>query len=215
MRIETIGLATLILGRSEEVSVLFPADAALIADPPYGINLNKLVGTDRDRLVRGKKRSFAIEGDDQPFDPAPWLGFPKVVLWGGVHFAKRLPDTRAWLVWDKRDGGTSDNQADCEIAWSNLKGPARLHSQKWRGVIRAGEENISRQPRCHPTQKPVALMDWCIGLCKLSPGQTVVDPYMGSGTTGLAAVRRAHPFIGVECDEAHFETACRRLREEF
>lgn len=210
-RVEHFGLATLHLADSREMQI---AADAVVADPPYGINIGKLTGTSRSRLVRGRMKNFSVVGDDKPFDPAPWLAYPKTVLWGGIHFAQRLPESRCWLVWDKREGTTSDNQADCEIAWTNLPGPARLHSQIWRGVIRRGEENVSRQARCHPTQKPVALMDWCLRLCKLQPGQTVLDPFMGSGTTGIAAVRQGLHFVGVEIDETHFNTACERLERE-
>lgn len=136
-------------------------------------------------------------------------GFPS------SHVGSRLPDASCWLVWDKRDGATSDHQVDCELAWTNLRGPARLFSHKWRGMVRAGEENVSRgQRRVHPTQKPIALMDWVLKQCRLQAGTTVLDPYMGSGTTGIAAMRLGLPFIGIEIDPVHFERACARLREE-
>src|SRR5690606_4462774 len=93
----------------------------------------------------------------------------------------------------------------------NLPGPARLHSQLWRGIARRGEENVSREARQHPTQKPVALMSWCLQLCKLKPGATVLDPYMGSGTPSVAAVRAGYRFIGVEIEPRHFESACERI----
>ncbi|MCG7932125.1 MAG: site-specific DNA-methyltransferase [Candidatus Thiodiazotropha lotti] len=222
MESETIGNATLYLGDCLDLlDELQPADA-LISDPPYGIDLHGMSSTYRSRWkmddCRRKstrdKDYYLIHGDNEPFDPAPWLSHEKVILWGGIHFAQRLPDSRAWLVWDKREGTTSDNQADCEIAWSNLPGPARLHSQLWRGMMRRGEENISKASRCHPTQKPAALMMWCIEQCKLEAGSVIADPYMGSGTTGVAAVRMGHKFIGVEIERHHFDTACSRLDTE-
>lgn len=233
MPVETIGNATLYLGDCREIVPSLPGPvAAVVADPPYGIDLHGMSSSYRsrymygnyDRLPNGRKRrgpprerpigDYLVIGDDQPFDPVPWLKYPKVILWGGVHFAQRLPETRAWLVWDKREGTTSDNQADCEIAWSNLPGPARLHSQLWRGLCRRGEENPSREARSHPTQKPIALMSWCIELCKLTPESTVLDPYMGSGSTGIAAVRSGRKFIGIEIEPLHFATACRRIEDE-
>lgn len=184
----------------------------------YRIDLHGMCSSYRDRYLYkspGEKYerpdAHLVYGDDKPFDPSPWLAFDKVILWGGIHFAQRLPDNRCWLVWDKREGTTPDNQADCEIAWTNLPGPARLYSHLWRGMARRGEENVSREPRAHPTQKPIALMAWCIQLCKLPADRLICDPYMGSGTTGIAAVRAGHRFVGCEIDPNHFETACRRL----
>lgn len=207
-----IGNAILYHADCEELLDLLSADA-LISDPPYGINLHKMSSTYRSRFVKAANE-YLVYGDDQPFNPAPWLGYDKAILWGGNHYCSRLPDARNWIIWDKREGTTSDNQADCEMAWTNLPGPARLYSQLWRGMCRRGEENMSLQRRVHPTQKPVALMMWCIEQCKLEPGSVIADPYMGSGTTGVAAVRLGHKFIGVEYEERHFETACQRIEQE-
>ena len=216
-----IGNAILFLGDClDALPSLKTEVAAIVADPPYGIGLHGISSTYTSRYLYGggtaedRPDAYLVHGDDQPFDPVPCLGFPKVILWGGIHFAQRLPESRCWLVWDKREGTTSDNQADCEIAWTNLPGPARLHSQLWRGIVRRGEENVSKQARCHPTQKPIELMSWCIRLCKLEPGAVVLDPYMGSGTTGIAAIRGGYRFIGIEIDPRHFETACERIEQE-
>lgn len=202
-----IGIATLYHGDCLDLLDTLQAADAVIADPPYGIDLNGMSGTYRSRHVQAADE-YLVHGDDKPFNPEPWLAFPVVVLWGANHFASRLPDTRKWIVWDKREGTAPDNQADCEMAYTNLKGPARIYSQLWRGMCRRGEENMSRQRRVHPTQKPVALMMYCIEQCQLPAGSLIVDPYMGSGTTGVAAVRMGYRFIGVEKELRHFETAC-------
>jgi site-specific DNA-methyltransferase (adenine-specific)/modification methylase len=193
----------------------------LLADPPYGMNIQARTGTARHGNVIGgylhpadRERPpeyFKVEGDDQPFDPSPWLDCKRVILWGGNHFASRLPDARCWVVWDKREGTGSNDQADCEMAWTNLPGPARLHRQLWNGICRRGEENVSRQARFHPTQKPVELMRFCIDLARLEPGSLVVDPYMGSGTTGCAAVRMGHRFIGCDVRPDYCEIARTRI----
>lgn len=217
---QIIGDATLYQGDCLEILPTIEFDvAALVSDPPYGIDLHGMSGSYASRCFNREDRvdkpgAYLIHGDDKPFDPTACLRFPKIILWGGIHFAQRLPDSRCWLVWDKREGTTSDNQADCEIAWTSLPGPARLHSQLWRGIMRRGEENVSKQARCHPAQKPIDLMGWCIALCKLQPGQVVLDPYMGSGTTGIAAVRGGYRFIGIEIDAKHFDTACKRIEQE-
>lgn len=210
---EVIGDCTLHCGDSLDLLDSFFGIDALITDPPYGIDLARMCGTYRDRWVQSAGE-YLVAGDDRPFDPRPFLRFPKMIIWGGNHFASKLPDTRCWLVWDKREGTTPDNQADCELAWTNLPGPARMHRQLWRGVCRRGEENISHgQKRVHPTQKPVALMDWCLNLAG-SP-QVVLDPFMGSGTTGVVCARRGLQFIGVEIERRHFDTACRRIEEAY
>lgn len=203
------------------LDVLRGADA-VISDPPYGINLDAMCGESRSRSTyvrRGeryaRKGCYRVHGDDHQFDPSPWIGFPKVVLWGGIHFPQLLPLNRCWLVWDKREGTTSDNQADCEIAWTNLPGPARLFSFLWRGIARRGEANVSREYRSHPTQKPVELMSWCIAQCRLKPGALIVDPYMGTGATGVAAVRAGFKFIGVEIEPEYFYVARRRIALEY
>lgn len=220
----TIGNATLYLGDCREVLPTLDNGHAVISDPPYGICTN----TDRTGR-RGQLASHGmlpreltiayspIIGDDSPFDPAHLLGFKTVVLWGANHYCHRLPGSSHWLVWDKREHMSSDDNADCELAWTNIRGPARMHRQLWRGLYRRGEENISRARgtlswHAHPTQKPVDLMSWCIA--QAGKPLTVIDPYMGSGATGVAAVRAGVKFIGIEIDPSYFEIAKQRIEIE-
>jgi site-specific DNA-methyltransferase (adenine-specific) len=214
----TIGKALLILGDCYPLLKEYAVVDALITDPPYGMDIAKKTGNSRNRWNTARRSieyDFNIIGDDRPFDPKPFLGFDKAVLFGGNHFCSRLPDASCWLVWDKRDGSTSDHQADCEMAWTNLPGPARLYSQKWRGMIRAGEENLSCGGiRQHPAQKPVALLQWVIEQCKLQPGATIFDPFMGSGSLGVAAVRGGFNYVGIELDPVYYERACQRISDE-
>jgi site-specific DNA-methyltransferase (adenine-specific)/modification methylase len=179
----------------------------LLGDPPYGAG-KKLYG-DASNTRSNLTQAFdypMIYDDDKPFDPSHLLGFKKVILWGGNYFANKLPDTSSWLVWDKRDGLTSNDQADCEIAWSNIGGPARLFRHRWYGMIKDSEKD---QRRVHPTQKPAALMSWCIGLAK--PQGLIVDPYMGSGSTLEAAYKSGHEVVGIEIMAEYCEIAVRRL----
>jgi site-specific DNA-methyltransferase (adenine-specific) len=210
-----IGNATLWLGDCREILptlLEFPEGSAILTDPPYGIgfahggNDNSGIGAGKYATKFAKK---AIIGDAEPFDPGQLLaiGVP-TILWGGNHFANRLPSSAAWLIWDKRAAsGHTNDFADCEIAWSNLKGVARVFRHHWDGMMRASE----RGERCHPTQKPVALMEWC--LLKLPDAQVILDPYMGSGTTGIACANMDRAFVGCEMDPEHFETACRRIED--
>ena len=186
--------------------------AAVITDPPYGIGYRH--GTKGSRVTNSSPRSPPpvrhegnIVGDDAAFDPRRWLGFPEVVLFGADHFAQALPPGR-WLVWDKRDGMGSNSFADCEFAWSSQPGAARLKRYLWNGVCQAGEKG---ERRFHPNQKPVEVMAWAMSF---TGGQRVFDPFMGSGTTGIAALRLGREFVGVEIEQRWFDIACRRIEHE-
>lgn len=181
----------------------------VLTDPPYGISER----TDRKSKGRSNETTsydFApVHGDNAPFDPSHLLQFPRVVLFGANHYSDRLPPSPSWLVWDKRVGTTSDDNADCELAWSNLGGPARLYSHLWRGMIKASERN---QRRLHPTQKPVSLSAWIISEYT-NIGDIILDPYMGSGPTLRAALDLGRRAIGIELEERYCEIAARRLSQ--
>lgn len=159
-----------------------------------------------------------IFGDDAPFDPSPWLtAADRVLLWGAHRFADRLPPG-TWLVWDKVPTGKIRDQGDGEAAWINddPPRPMRLYRLLWDGVCvgsAARSEVTAGQQRVHPTQKPVALMDWCIRQARVPAGGTLLDPYMGAGSCGIAALKAGHPFVGIEIEPLYFETACRRIEE--
>ena len=187
---------------------------AVVADPPYGMNEN----TDRRRYTggtRGYRRSRddkdngrgakwdAIIGDDKPFDPAIWIDFPEVILWGCNHFASRLP-VGTTLVWIKRlDNAFGTFLSDAELAWQ--KGGHGIYCR--RDMTLYGDSSN----RVHPTQKPVGIMEWCIDRVK---SDTILDPFMGSGTTGVAALKLGRKFIGIEIEEKYFKVACDRIRRE-
>ena len=157
-----------------------------------------------------------MHGDGKPFDPAPLLkAADKVLLWGAHKFGDRLPRGR-WLGWDKVPTGKVRDQGDGELAWTNVNvgGAFRLFRLLWDGVCvgeGARHEVTAGQKRVHPTQKPEALMAWCLCFLDLKPNSLVADPYMGAGSTGVVAVRAGHRFIGCEIEPLYFETACRRI----
>jgi hypothetical protein len=184
-----------------------PADARLISDPPYGIGYKH--GARRGG-VRNGMDGEAIVGDAAPFDPSHLLelGLPSV-LWGGNHFADKLPASPGWLVWDKRAGGPEMDQSDAELAWTNVLTVARVFTRRWSGATRGGREQA--EGRWHTNQKPVALMDWC--LQKVGATGLVIDPYCGSGSTLVAARERGLPAIGIEISERHCESSAERLRQ--
>jgi site-specific DNA-methyltransferase (adenine-specific) len=206
-RVEQIGRCTLILGDCLQILPHLPGYDAILSDPPYGRGYKKGKGGGRGRMGPSKGTKM-IEGDDKPFDPSPFFHCP-AILWGANHYSARLPHGR-WLAWNKLgDKEPWDSYCDVEFAWQNTKAPDRIFSLLWKGVCRGSlEDGIKRM---HPNQKPTALMRWCLQF--LPDARTVLDPYMGSASTGVACVRECRDFIGIEIDESYFETACQRIRD--
>lgn len=189
------------------------ADGVIVSDVPYGIKFAKGASGKRvtGRRLTASRFVDPIVGDGQAFDPAPWLDGREVILWGADHYHSRLPDCGRWLAWDKRAQiGPEDSFSDVEFAWHNRPGKARIINHLWKGVCQASEKG---SPKFHIMQKPIAVMQWCIAQLHDSES-VIVDPFMGSGTTGLAAIRASRPFVGVEIDPAYFDTACRRIADE-
>lgn len=188
---------------------------AIISDPPYGMKLN----TDNSRFSGGDAASVAKRGigvgtgkgkgvinDDKPFDPSPWLKYKKVVLFGSNHFGARLP-VGTKLIWIKRnDHAFGTFLSDAEEAW--MKGGHGIYCRK---DLSMNSEARSRQ---HPCQKPIPLMEWCMDKAKVKQGETVLDPYMGSGSTIIAAMRTGRRSIGIEKDPDHFWKAVARIKSE-
>lgn len=177
----------------------------VISDPPYGVAHD----TNYKRFGKASSRDWdaPIHGDDEPFDPAPWIAHP-CVLFGANYFADRLPLGR-WIVWDKRDGTTPMLMADAEMAWHNLPGRSvQLIQWTWNGFQRKGERGSAD----HPTQKPVAVMRWIIST--FAPAGVVLDPFMGSGTTLRAAKDLGRRAIGIEIEERYCEVAARRCAQD-
>jgi site-specific DNA-methyltransferase (adenine-specific) len=185
---------------------------AIITDPPYGIKYSPAAGG-RGAFGGNAHKKFTgkdlVRGDDRPFDPKHLLDLaPTVILWGANHYADKLPSSAKWLVWDKHLMETGLSFAEAEMAWSNCKGNVRVFRHLWNGVAKQSECGESRD---HPTQKPIALMKWCIQVAGLP--RLICDPYMGSGTTGVAAVYMQCGFIGVEIEPRHFNVSVRRIRK--
>lgn len=201
-------------GDCREILPTLGGGMAVVSDPPYGIAFAH-GGNDKSGIGKGayatKFAKVAIEGDAGPFDPTPMLAAgDEFILWGGNHFADRLPASACWLIWDKRAASQHSNDfADCEIAWTSGRSVARIFRHQWDGMMKASERGIQR---VHPTQKPVALMEWC--LRRTTPEKAVLDPYMGSGTTGVACVRLGRRFVGIEINPGFFDVACRRIGDE-
>ena len=184
-------------------------------DPPYGIGIvrpdGKMGGTSRNlkRWAGQINPTYSpIHGDDEPIDPRPLLEIgTQHIFWGGNYISDKLPPSAAWLVWHKRINNQQNDYADCELAWTDLSGPARVFQHMWMGMLRDSEQGIHH----HPTQKPVALMNWCLNVAGGSG--LVLDPYMGSGPVIEAAKLHGRRAIGIEIEEKYCEIAARRLAQ--
>lgn len=199
MKEERIGPHRLILGDCLEVMPTLGKVDAVVTDPPYGIGESG--GQFRGRKGQGHRVLPRKNWDaSRPADDAfvyIQQAAPLQIIWGGNYFADLLPASKSWLYWDKLMGG---DFADGELAWTNLDRALRKFTKcnKDHGKV-------------HPTQKPVALMQWCLGF--LPDAHTILDPFMGSGTTGVACQKLGRAFIGIELDPEYFAIACKRVDE--
>ena len=197
-----IGDCVLYEGNCLEIMPVLGNVDAVLTDPPYGIGMSGgNVG------YKGFNDFERKEWDSEtPDDAVAWIvasGFP-FIIWGGNYF--KLPPARCYLVWDKGAGFKGRSYAESELAKTNIDGNARTfsHDPLARGDYRGKE---------HPTQKPLALMKWCLGF--LPAAKTIMDPFMGSGTTGVACVKTGRSFIGIELDPDYFDISCRRIQEAY
>lgn len=204
----TIGAARLINADCREVLPTLERVDACVTDPPYGIG--EAAGKNKSRGKLAVSKDYGNDAwDDKPVDPdllklvmaaGRW-----VVIFGGNYYA--MPPASCWLVWDKENGAS--NFADCELAWTNLPKAVRRIRYMWNGMLRANGE-----PRGdHPTQKPVGVMKWALG--HLIDSHSVIDPFMGSGTTGVACASMGLKFTGIEREPKYFDAACRRIEDAY
>ena len=183
---------------------------AVVTDPPYGI-AHKCNFGERGRGGIALCNDYPdVHGDGEPFDPAPILALElPSVMFGGNWFSSKLPDMGGWLVWDKERPDTLD-QATCELAWTNCVKGVRRFRHLWNGCMKASEVGESY----HPTQKPAALMQWCLSLPWTIGFVSVLDPYAGSGPTGVACARLGRRFLGIEIEKRYFDIAVTRIDQE-
>lgn len=217
-RVETITEGvTLYLGDCREILPTLGRVDAVVTDPPYGIGeaagkaKTRTSGfTSKIKNAGQYRRDYGDDDwDNEPID-AQTMALVReagrwVVIFGGNYYT--LPATSCWLVWDKLNGET--DFADCELAWTNLPKAVRRIQFLWNGALRGNKETRGD----HPTQKPLGVMRWVIQQIP-APAETILDPFMGSGTTGVAAVSLGRKFTGVEKKQLYFDAACRRIAEE-
>lgn len=216
MRVEQIGDCTLYQGDCREIMPGLGKVDAVVTDPPYGIGMDKgfggggfgFGGKRRSKATNPKRYSGGWDSERPAADifQAIFVLSDAAIIWGGNYFSDFLPMSQKWLFWDKVQ--TMPSYSDGELAWTNLPGTAtKLFRYAGAGML------AKEKDRVHPTQKPVALMQWCLGF--LPDAKTILDPFMGSGSTGVACVKTGRKFIGIELDPDYFDIACKRIEEAY
>ena len=195
MRVEQIGDATLYLGDCIDILPTLPKVDAVITDPPYGIGEHG--GACRTRGAPGYSKHENLGWDNsRPEWIADLLSYGDTqIIWGGNYFADLLPPSMGWLYWQKRMGG---DFSDGELAWTSRRAALREFVKCPKGINKT-----------HPCEKPAELIQWCIGF--VPNAKTILDPFMGSGTTGVACANLGRKFIGIEREPKYFDIACTRI----
>jgi site-specific DNA-methyltransferase (adenine-specific) len=204
----------LILGNCLEVMREYPDNAfdLCLTDPPYGIG--EAAGKNKSRGKLAVSKDFGnLSWDDaipsrEYFDEIRRISKNQIIF-GGNYFVEYLSNSSCWLVWDK-DNGMSDF-ADCELAWTSFKSAVRYYRYRWNGMLQ--EDMKNKETRVHPTQKPLSLMRWCLENYS-KPGDSVIDPFMGSGTTLRACKDMGRPSVGIDITPEYIEIAKQRLGQE-
>lgn len=198
-----IGDCRLLLGDCLEIMPELGKVDAVVTDPPYGIGWKPRINHQDQNWV-----------DEINFDIRSFLIGRYHLVWGGQYFSDKLPVKEGWLTWVKRPinhdfSNDERSYSSTELAWRDW-GKPRFISHVWDGGMRAGAPE--NRTFCHPSQKPIEVMEWCVKQLP-SDAQTILDPFMGSGTTGVACVKLGRSFIGIEVDEGYFDIACARIRD--
>jgi DNA modification methylase len=194
---------TIYNGDCRDILPLIPRFDLLLTDPPYGL------GDKWNGGGGGEKSSWSFNpGEAKQWDmetsdavPAAIKVAEHAIIWGGNYY--HLPPSRCWLLWDKKQPDTwTTGQA--EMAWTTIDRPVRVFR------LAQCEAHGQMGHKCHPTQKPLSLMQWCL---KWVDAQTILDPFMGSGTTLVAAKLEGRKAVGIEISEKYCEIAANRLRQ--
>jgi DNA modification methylase len=214
----TSGDVSLYLGDCLEILPQLEAGSvdAVVTDPPYGIgennkkNLSRGISTSKWRQQLAHSNDYGEFGwDKERLSEDYFIELIRVsreqIIFGGNYYTDYLRPSPSWIVWDKHNG--KNDFADCELAWTSHKRAVRQVDWLWNGMIRQGNEE-----RFHPTQKPLGVMRWILANYT-KEGDLVCDPFMGSGTTGVACVQTGRKFIGIEIEPKYFEIAVKRIEQ--
>ena len=195
---ERIGGQRLILGECISVISMIGMFDALLTDPPYGIGADKSKAQSsiRDNPKWGKKSWDMARPSRESFGYI-CKSSALHIIWGGNYFADILPQSKGWLSWRKPEAETGFSLADIELAWTSID-------------IASRQKTLPRRDgNMHPTQKPIALMEWCLGF--LPNAQTILDPFAGSGTVSVACVNLGRQSTAIELDPDYYDIMCKRV----
>jgi DNA modification methylase len=199
-----IGDCTLYRADCREVLPLLPKVDAVVTDPPYGLG-DKWQGGAADTKARWKLNDggtlMGWDADVSDALPCALAKADEAIVWGGNYYD--LPPKRGWLIWDKIVREFTSGHV--EMAWTTIDQPTRAFNYSHGALATEG--------KAHPTQKPMPLMRWCLE--QIPKAHTILDPFMGSGTTGVACVKLGRKFIGIEIDAGYFDIACKRIEAAY
>jgi len=212
---------TIICGDCLEVMKQLPDKCVdlVLTDIPYGIGIHNMnfVKSGAKKIGKAYRNDYTETGD---WDVKPQQECIQEILrmslnqiiFGGEHIQHYVESSRGWIIWDKRiDDKYKNDFADCELAWTSFKKPARIFHYLWSGFLRG--DNSVFEERFHPAQKPVALMQWCLENYS-KEGDTILDPFLGSGTTAVACYRTRRNYIGIEISPEYCKIAEKRIQQE-
>jgi len=213
----------IICGDCVEVMKEMESDSVdlVVTDPPYGIGINKMNFVTSGAVkagvaYRNDYSNHNSEWDTKGLTKKQWEEIKRVsknqIIFGANNFASILPNSRCWICWDKRvEDKYSNDFADCELAWTSFNKPSRIIRYLWSGMLQANMKY--KEKRYHPTQKPVNLIIRL--LMEFSKeSDLILDPFLGSGTTMVAAERLGRNSIGIEISKEYCEIAYKRLLNE-
>lgn len=209
----------IIQGDCLEVMKTFPDKHfdLVLTDPPYGIDIGKMSFTSGKEGGVAKRKDYRgmADWDKYKITSEIMTEIMRVsknqIIFGGNYYTEMLPPTKSWIVWDKKtDEKYSNDFADCELAWAS-SGQARVFRFLWSGMLQENMKN--KEIRYHPTQKPIELMKWCLQRYA-KDGDTILDPFLGSGTTLLASKALGLTATGIEISPEYCEVARKRLEQD-
>jgi len=206
-RREVIEDCTLYLGDCLEILPTLEKVDAVITDPPYGIGIDGQAGSDRPNGQQMRKAHEFLGWDKAPPPLDVFIAVHAaadvVIIWGGNYFVPNIAPHKGWLVWDKAQYGLT--MSDGELAYTNMDKPLRIK--------KLHRTHLWQESPEHPTQKPTALITWCID--QAGNPKSILDPFMGSGTTGVACANLGRKFIGIEIEPKYFDIACERITNAY
>lgn len=190
----------------------------VLTDPPYGIDIGKMNFTNSVNGGVAKRNDYKGKADWDKYTPdseyfAEIMRISKnQIIFGGNYFTDKLSPSGCWIIWDKRvEDKYSNDFADCEMAWTSFKKPSRIIRYLWSGMLQGNMQ--AKERRQHPTQKPTEVIRKILNDFS-EPNQTILDPFLGSGTTAVACQELHRNFIGIEISPEYVKIAEDRLKQK-